>query len=85
MEHLVVRSGEGGLALAVPQGLPLQAAAAAGEPPAQEVHSLLDRQGQAAPDELIELPIALRGERFESAVSRGGLSRVSVASRSPHR
>lgn len=85
MEPSIVRSGEGGLALAVPQGLPLQAAATAGEPPAQEVHSLLDRQGQAAPDELIELPIALRGERFESAVSCGGLSRVSVASRSPHR
>jgi hypothetical protein len=67
------------------EALPLQAAAAAGEPPAQEVHSLLERQGQAAPDELIELPITFRGERFESAVSYGGLSRVSVASRSPHR
>jgi hypothetical protein len=65
--------------------LPLQATAAAGEPASQEVHSLLERQGQAASDEFIELPIALGGESFESAVSRGGLSLMPVASRASHR
>lgn len=50
----------------------LEAAAAAGKAPTQKVHPLPDRQGQAPPDERVELPIALRkhgGQRCSAGSS----------------
>lgn len=40
----------------------LQRAPAAREPAAEEVHSLFERHGEPATDEIVELPIALTGE-----------------------
>ena len=40
----------------------LQRAPAAGEPAAEEVHSLFERHGEPATDEIVELPVALAGK-----------------------
>jgi hypothetical protein len=52
---------------------------AAGEPAAEEVHSLFERHGEPATDEIVELPVALAGEGCQGPATVCGELWVAVS------